>query len=148
MYEEMLKENMELTNEVTELEQTNQTLLKDKEDLSEQTKQPLTISRIDIEIEDPESMRIDLLMQDQLRSLIREEINHVIGEEVELVSRSDKLLIATIENKAFTLDGMSYQFSVRQIAFGSELRVVVLRFRKMILCMICFIIHFKSLRLL
>lgn len=126
MYEEMLKENMELTNEVTELEQTNQTLLKDKEDLSEQTKQPLTISRIDIEIEDPESMRIDLLMQDQLRSLIREEINHVIGEEVELVSRSDKLLIATIENKAFTLDGMSYQFSVRQIAFGSELRVVVL----------------------
>ncbi|WP_368900613.1 sporulation membrane protein YtrI [Oceanobacillus oncorhynchi] len=126
MYEEMLKENMELSNEVTELEQTNQTLLKDKEDLSEQTKQPLTISRIDIEIEDPESMRIDLLMQDQLRALIREEINHVIGEEVELVSRSDKLLIATIENKSFTLDGMSYQFSVRQIAFGSELRVVVL----------------------
>lgn len=126
MYEEMLKENMELTNEVTELEQTNQTLLKDKEDLSEQTKQPLTISKIDVEIEDPESMRIDLLMQDQLRALIREEINHVIGEEVELVSRSDKLLIATIENKAFTLEGMSYQFTVRQIAFGSELRVVVL----------------------
>ncbi|MFD1066050.1 sporulation membrane protein YtrI [Oceanobacillus locisalsi] len=126
MYEEILQENIELSNEVNELEQTNQTLLKDKEDLSEQTKQPLTVSRITVEIEDPESMRIDLLMQDQLQGLIHEEINHVIGEEVELVSRSDKLLIATIENKSFTLDGMSYQFAVKQIVFGPDLKIIVL----------------------
>lgn len=109
MYEEVLKENIELSNEVTDLEHTNQTLLKDKEDLSEQSRQPLTISKITVEIEDPDSMKIDLLMQDQLRALIRDEINHVIGQEVELISRSDELLISTIENKAFTLDGMSYQ---------------------------------------
>ncbi|WP_040979767.1 sporulation membrane protein YtrI [Oceanobacillus jeddahense] len=127
MYEDMLKENIELSNEVTELEHTNQTLLKDKEDLSEQSKQPLTISKITIEIEDPDSMRIDLLMQDQLRALIRDEIDHVVGEEVELISRSDDLLISTIENKAFTLDSMSYQFTVSQIiALGSELKIVVL----------------------
>ncbi|WP_080874930.1 sporulation membrane protein YtrI [Oceanobacillus timonensis] len=126
MYEELLQENIELSNEVTELEQTNETLLKDKEDLSEQNKQPLTISKITVEIEDPESMRIDLLMQDQLDALIREEINHVIGEEVELVSRSDKLLIAAIENKSFTLDSMSYQFTVKQIVFGPDLKIIVL----------------------
>ncbi|WP_152657350.1 sporulation membrane protein YtrI [Oceanobacillus sp. CFH 90083] len=126
MYEEVLKENIELSNEVTDLEHTNQTLLKDKEDLSEQSKQPLTISRITVEIEDPDSMRIDLLMQDQLRALIRDEIDHVIGEEVELISQSDELLISTIENKAFTLDSMSYYFTVRQIAFGPNLKIVVL----------------------
>lgn len=127
MYEEVLKENIELSNEVTGLEHTNQTLLKDKEDLSEQSRQPLTISKITVEIEDPDSMKIDLLMQDQLRALIRDEINHVIGQEVELISRSDELLISTIENKAFTLDGMSYQFTVSQIiALGSELKIAVL----------------------
>ncbi|GIO22402.1 sporulation membrane protein YtrI [Oceanobacillus sp. J11TS1] len=126
MYDEILKENIELSNEVTELQHTNQTLLKDKEDLSEQTKQPLTISKITIQIEDPDSAKIDLLMQDQLRALIHEEINHVIGEEVELISRSDQLLTSTIENKAFTLDGLSFYFVVQRIVYGPELKISIL----------------------
>lgn len=126
MYEDILKENLELSNEVSELKQTNQALLKDKEDLSEQSKRPLTISTITIQIEDPESVKIDLLMQDQLQGLIHEEIHHVLGEEVQLISQSSQLLISTIENKAFLLDGMNYRFTVRQITFGPELRITLL----------------------
>lgn len=48
LYEQLLEENLELEAEVTELERQNEALTQDKEDLDEQTQQPITVETIEI----------------------------------------------------------------------------------------------------
>ncbi|BAC14135.1 sporulation membrane protein YtrI [Oceanobacillus iheyensis] len=125
MYEDLLKENIELTSEVNELKKQNNALLEDKEERDEESQQPLTVSSIEIIFQEPERLKMDLLIQDQLKALIRQEIDHLIGEELATLSKADQLLYSTIEHKGFELEDLTYRFSVKKIVIDSELEIVL-----------------------
>lgn len=124
MYEKLLAENIELEAQVTKLQNHNDALLKDNKDLDEKSQEPLTVNAIELNI-DGDELRLDRLIKRQLEELIKEEINHVIGQEISVVGKSDQLLIATIENKAFTIDDFTYYFTINRLIIDETIHITL-----------------------
>ncbi|WP_339228377.1 sporulation membrane protein YtrI [Oceanobacillus sp. FSL K6-2867] len=126
MYEELLGENLELTSQVNDLTEQNQALLKDKEDLSEKSDEPLTVKSITVTIVEGERLKLDRLIEHQLEEMVKEQISHIIGQEIEIINKSDRLLQSTIENKEFTVDDFTYYFEVKKLTITSDLKIDVI----------------------
>lgn len=120
MYEKLYAENLELSSQIKSLQTQNEALLKDKDDLSEKSKEPLAVNTIEIEITNEEKLRLDSLIVYQLEEMIKEEINHIIGQDISVVENSHQLLISTIENKKFSVDEFSYFFQVTRLTIISQ----------------------------
>ncbi|GAQ19443.1 sporulation membrane protein YtrI [Oceanobacillus picturae] len=119
MYENQLKENLELTSQVNDLKNQNEALLKDTENL----KTPVTVSAIDITIENAEEISLDSLIVPKLEELVKDEISHITGQSVSIVDEIDQLLISAIENKEYTIDDIHYQFTVRKLTISETVKV-------------------------
>ena len=121
MYEELLEENLQLTEAMNDLEKQNDVLLQDQTD----SNAPLTINEIEITIENPEAVKLDSLLVSQLKSLIKQEIGHLIGVEVNIISVSDQLLISAVENKSFKVDDTTYHFTISKLTMAPTLKLTV-----------------------
>lgn len=127
MYEDLLEQNLDLQSQVTTLTSQNKSLLKDKEDLDQQTKESETVKSIEIVIPNEEELKLDELIIYQLEQLIKEEISHLIGQDVNIVSESEQLLYSTIENKSFRVDDMTYKFTVLKLSIIEETMKLTLK---------------------
>lgn len=125
MYEKLYEENLELQSKLSELQSRNDSLLQDKEDLDEKTKQQSIVERIEISIMNQEELRLDRLIIHQLDYMIKEDINHVIGKDIQTISDSDQLLLSTIENKAFSIDDFTYFFEVRRLTISETVKLIL-----------------------
>lgn len=125
MYEKLLAQNLNLQSQVYELKSRNDSLLQDKKDMDEKASKPFTVETLDVTISNREQMEFDRLATHQLEELIKQEISHVIGSKVEIISESSQLLIATIENRPFTVDDFSYYFEVYKLTISENVKVNV-----------------------
>lgn len=121
MYEDLLAENYQLAEEIIDLRQQNKVLLESQEDQDT----VLAIEEIEITISNPNVLKNDSLLVSQLKTLIKEEISHLIGTDILIVSSNEELLISAIENKAFTIDDATYHFSITRLTFAPKLGIVV-----------------------
>ena len=126
MYEELLAENLELSSQVNDLKEQNAALLQDKEDLSEKSEEPLTINSISVTIVDGERLKLDRLIEHQLEEMVKEQISHIIGQEISIIDKSDQLLQSTIENKGFTIDDFTYYFEVKKLTISMDLKIEII----------------------
>lgn len=122
MYEDLLAKNIELQSQVKEFKLL---LDKDKEEQNQQEKESYTINKIELNIMNEKELKLDELIKYQLEELIIEEINHIIGQDVYVVSESDELLISTIENKGFTVDELTYRFTVRKLYINETVEITL-----------------------
>ena len=121
MYEELLEENFQITEAINDLKKKNDVLLQDQTDLNA----PLTVKEIEIIIDNPEAVKLDSLLVSQLKSLMKQEIGHLIGVEVNTISASDQLLTSAVENKSFKVDETTYQFTITKLIVASSLKLTV-----------------------
>ena len=126
MYEQLIEVNYDLQAQITELQSRNEALLKDNESIAEKNKVRLTVERIEITIPNQEQLRLDRLIILQLNEMIKKEINHVIGQDIYIVSESDQLLLSTLENKAFTIDDFTYYFEVKKLTIAHTLKLTMI----------------------
>jgi hypothetical protein len=124
MYGQLLEENRDLKSEVTELKNQNEALLEDNENLDEKSKEPIKVETIEITINNEEDLPDSLIIHD-LEELIKEEIIHIIVKNVSIISESDGLLKATIQNKDFTVDDFTYQFTVDTLIIHQTVKITV-----------------------
>lgn len=125
MYEKLYEENLELQSKVSELKSHNDSLLQDKKDLNEKTKQHPIVERIEISITNQTELRLDRLIIYQLDHMIKEEINHIIGKDIQTISDGDELLLSTIENKAFSIDDFTYYFEVERLTISDTVKLTL-----------------------
>ncbi|MFD1038112.1 sporulation membrane protein YtrI [Virgibacillus byunsanensis] len=125
MYERLLEQNLDLQSQVTELKNQNEALLEDKEDLDEKAKEPLVINTVEVKITNEEQLRLDRLIIHQLEEMVKQEISHVIGQDINVIDKSDQLLISTIENKGFTVDDFTYYFDVSKLTISQTVKLTV-----------------------
>ena len=121
MYEELLQENFQITEAMNDLKKQNDVLLQDQSDLNT----PLIVNEIEIIIDNPEAVKLDSLLASQLKGLIKQEIGHLIGVEVNTISESNQLLISAVENKNFKVDDTTYQFTISKLIINSTLKLTV-----------------------
>ncbi|MFC4556672.1 sporulation membrane protein YtrI [Virgibacillus kekensis] len=121
--EGLLAENKELDSQITELKKKNETLTKDNE--NKQSNEPVTVEEIEIEILNREELRLNRLTVLDLVGLIKEEIDHIIGEDISTLAENDRLLKSTIQNKDFQLDDFTYNFSVETLTISRTVKIEV-----------------------
>ncbi|WP_404453540.1 hypothetical protein LG329_03770 [Virgibacillus necropolis] len=124
MYENLMEENLELKSQVTDLQDQNEALLKDKENLNQQTKESDTVQTIEISITNEKELK-DKLIVHQLEQLIKEEISHIVGQDIRTVYDSNQLLMSTIENKRFTVDEMTYTFTIEKLLIAATVEITM-----------------------
>lgn len=125
IYGQLLENYLSLKSEITELTEQNEALLQDKEDISEQSKEQITVQSIDITFENPTDLKLDRLMIHQFDEILRREISHLIGQNIATLSESDQLLISTIENKTITFTEFSYSFTVTRLIIGQNVKITL-----------------------
>lgn len=125
IYEQVVQENSELRASNKELTNFNNALLEDQEEAEEKESTPYTIERIDIVIENEDELRLDRLATHQLEELIMDEIDLIIGKNVQSTAENNELLIATIENKTFKVDDFIYTFEVSKFILYSTVKITL-----------------------
>lgn len=125
MYEQLLEKNIALTTEITELTEQNKALLKDKEDISEQSEEHITVQSIHLSFQNPTDLKLDRLMLHQFDEILLREISHIIGQNIDTLSENDQLLISTIENKSITLDELTYSFEVSRLIIAQQVKITL-----------------------
>lgn len=125
MYEQLVEVNRALTTEVTELTEQNKALLKDKEDISEQSEEPITVQSVHLTFQNPSDLKLDRLMVHQFDEILLKEISHIIGQNIVTLSENDQLLISTIENKSITLDDLTYSFEVSRLIIAQKVKITL-----------------------
>ena len=125
MYEELLEKNLALQSELSDVKKQNESLLKTNEDLDEQSKKPITVESIDMVIENKEELKLDTFTVHKLEDLIKQEIDHLVGQDVYIVSESEELLIAAIENNVYEADDFSYEFEISKLTISNHIKITV-----------------------
>lgn len=123
MYEELYEENLTLSMKVEELEKINESLIKDQE---KENEQQMSVSAIEIEITNHRQLKLDRLIVHQLSEMVKKEIQHIIGQDLHIISESDQLLISTIENKDFTIDDFTYKFEIKKLTITQTVKIQLL----------------------
>ncbi|MFS0673061.1 sporulation membrane protein YtrI [Ornithinibacillus sp. 179-J 7C1 HS] len=125
MYQEKVIENSKLHEELNDAENRILALEKDNEDLNEKSKQKIVIEEIELEILNAKELKIDMLLQNELEGLVKEEIKDIIGKDLLMVAESDTLLLSSIENKSYKVDDFSYDFEIKRLIIAPTVRIIV-----------------------
>jgi|SRR5699024_3909628 len=121
LYGDLLIERTELETELKDLQRQNETLLLDKEQL--QREQGLTVQTIDIHFVNGKQFRFDRLTIHQLSSLIKDELEDIIGRDVTTVAESSTLMINLIEKNTFEIDDISYSFTIEKLVIAENMEI-------------------------
>lgn len=121
LYGDTLTNLTELEEEVQDLTRQNEILLEDKEQL--QLEQKLTIQSIDVFFTNQKQFRFDRLTRYQLTSQIKEELSHIIGKDVKSIAENNEFIINIIEKTNFTIDDLSYQFTVKKLIMTEDIEL-------------------------
>lgn len=125
MYEDLLERNMALQSELNDVKKQNESLLETNENLDEQSKQPITVKEIELFLMNKNELKLDTFTTHKLEELVKEEINHLIGKDIETVAKSDELLTSTIQNKVYDVDDFSYKFKIIKLTISSTIKITV-----------------------
>lgn len=123
MVENKLLENIQLQTKVDELERQNYVLQQDKKHLQAESK--YAVETIDIEYVNSEQLKLDRLITHQFDVLLKEELNEIIGNEVENIANVNQLFISLIENKQYTIDDLTYEFEVQKLFVSETLKLLL-----------------------
>ncbi|SEO85167.1 hypothetical protein SAMN04488134_11454 [Amphibacillus marinus] len=121
--ERFIEENLRVRTERQELQLAYDTLEQNLTDLNQKYQEQLTINSIKIVINNAEVFKLDRFMLHELGELIKAEVNDIIGKEVVTLNDYYPILIRMIENKAYKIDGFSYQAKVAQLFINEQTEI-------------------------
>lgn len=121
MYANLLTEMTELKAEKQQLERQNEALLRDKEQLQEETE--WIVQSIDINFTNSRDFRFDRLTAHQLAGQIKDELKEIIGKDVQSVAENSELIESLIEKSVFTIDELSYSFEIKKMVFSEQITI-------------------------
>ncbi|WP_163971624.1 sporulation membrane protein YtrI [Oceanobacillus halotolerans] len=125
MYDELLEENLNLQSEISDLKQQNEALLEDNEEHDEESEKEIVVNAIEITITNEDDLDLDRLIVHQLKELVKQELDPIMGLKIQAISESSELLIASIEDKGFTVDDFTYYFEVKQLIIDETIKLSV-----------------------
>ncbi|UOQ47157.1 hypothetical protein MUN88_13855 [Gracilibacillus caseinilyticus] len=127
LQQKWIEEKLAMQGELQDLQHSYDTLLKNHQQLDQETKDGIQIQELEIEFLNLEELNIDndRPMVQQLEQVLRTEASNAIGKSVDDLSSSIDLLISTIENKVINIDDFRFQATVSRIIVGETLRLSI-----------------------
>ncbi|WP_121639476.1 sporulation membrane protein YtrI [Virgibacillus sp. Bac330] len=124
MYEDLIIRTNHMQSEISQLRNQNESLLADNDELNEKSVKQVTIESISFTVKNTEELRIDRLIAGKLEELVQEELKHIIGKDLSIIAESDSLIVASLENKTFTVEEFDYTFSVNKLIISNNIKIM------------------------
>ncbi|WP_164216769.1 sporulation membrane protein YtrI [Virgibacillus sp. YIM 98842] len=125
MFEEMLAQNRAFQAEINDLENQNEALIQDMEELSDNSEKILRVETIEVTIANSEQLGLDRLLIHDLEEMVKQEVDHIIGQDLSVIGQSDMLLESTIKNKDYIIDDFHYKLEVKLLTIWETVRITV-----------------------
>ncbi|WP_017186302.1 sporulation membrane protein YtrI [Alkalibacillus haloalkaliphilus] len=123
--ERWIEENLTLRNELNQVKQENELLKQDKDDLNRANEERLTIQDIELDWHNADELDLDRFTLHELNENVLQELQTVMGRNIQSVSDQRELLIRTIENKLYNIRDIRYQLEVHHITISTTLIITV-----------------------
>ncbi|NWO13038.1 sporulation membrane protein YtrI [Virgibacillus sp.] len=124
MYEDLIIRTNHMQSEISQLRNQNESLLADNDELNEKSVKQVAIESISFTVENTEELRIDRLIAGKLEELVQEELKHIIGKDLSIIAESDSLIVASLENKTFTVKEFDYTLSVNKLIISNNIKIM------------------------
>ncbi|MEH7464624.1 sporulation membrane protein YtrI [Bacillus thuringiensis] len=100
-------------------------LIEDQKKENEKNKKLLTIQEIEIEIVNHEKYNLDTLTVETLQTSIRDDLRHLLTQNIQSVANNKELLKKVIENKVYKYYDRVYRFEIETVSFDTLLEISV-----------------------
>ncbi|MGF9963474.1 sporulation membrane protein YtrI [Bacillus rhizoplanae] len=100
-------------------------LIEDQNKENEKNKKVLTIQEIEIEIVNHDKYNLDSLTVETLKTSIRDDLRHLLTQNVQSVANNKELLKKVIENKVYKYYDRVYRFEIETVSFDTTLEISV-----------------------
>ncbi|RCW66307.1 sporulation membrane protein YtrI [Saliterribacillus persicus] len=120
-YEEWVEENLYLRSQLRDLEKNYQTLEENHLALDKKSKENILIEEVNVQFENLKALKLqnDRMMVHQLEEAVKQEIEHIIGKEIDVVSETVELLITSVENKRYKVDEFYFQAEINTLILSN-----------------------------
>ncbi|MEH7236310.1 sporulation membrane protein YtrI [Bacillus sp. JJ1562] len=113
----------EQVSEINDLKKSKDILIEDMKKLNEDNKNKLKIQDFKVDFVNKKKFDLSSLNLHHMRTTVIEDLNSLIGQDVQTVSKNKELLFRTIENSVFELDDKSYRLKIHTVFFDTTLEI-------------------------
>ncbi|ENQ3105551.1 molybdenum cofactor biosynthesis protein MoaA [Bacillus cereus] len=111
--------------QIKKLTEDLRVLTEDQKKENEENKNMLTIQEIEIEIVDYEKYNLNSLTVETLTTSIRDDLRHLLTQNIRSVANNKELLKKAIENKVYKYYDRVYRFEIETVSFDTTLTISV-----------------------
>src|SRR5690606_15537794 len=123
LQEKQIQNITEQEAEIDDLKKSNEILIEDAKKLNEENKNKLKIQDFDITFANRKNVNLSSLDLHMLKSAVLEDLNSLIGQDIQTLSKSKELLYRTIENRDYELDDKTYKLKIHTVFVDTTLEI-------------------------
>ncbi|WP_077619060.1 sporulation membrane protein YtrI [Bacillus sinesaloumensis] len=123
LQDKQIQKISEQTTEINDLKKSNDILIEDSKKLNEANKNKLKIQDFEIVFANRKKVNLSSLDLHILKSAVTEDLNSLIGKDIQSVSQNKELLFRTIENRPYELDDKTYKLKIYTVFFDTTLEI-------------------------
>lgn len=123
--EEQVKTINTLRDERNDLIRDKNILMENTAQLNEENKRKLTVQEIKITIINEKQYNLNKFTMFQLREDVKNDLSHLLTQDIRSVSRNRELLRRAIENKVYKKDDRRFRLEIDTIYFDTTLEITL-----------------------
>ncbi|RFB17792.1 hypothetical protein DZB84_08040 [Bacillus sp. HNG] len=112
-------------DEIKELKKSKDILIEDVKKLNEDNKNKLKIQDFKVDFTNKKKFDISSLNLHHIKTAVIEDLNTLIGQDIQTVSQNKELLFRTIENSVYELDDKKYRLKIHTVFFDTTLEITL-----------------------
>ncbi|WP_010678406.1 sporulation membrane protein YtrI [Bacillus timonensis] len=110
-------------SKISELEKSKDILIDDVKRLNEENKSKLKIQDFNVVFANRKKFDLSSLNLHIMKTAVIEDLNDLIGKDIQSVSKNKELLFRTIENREYELDDKKYKLKIHTVFFDTTLDI-------------------------
>lgn len=125
LQDKQIQKMTEQVSEINDLKKSKDILIEDMKKLNEENKNKLKIQDFKVDFANKKKFDLSSLNLHHMKTTVIEDLNSLIGQDIQTVSKNKELLFRTIENQVFELDDKTYRLKIHTVYFDTTLEITL-----------------------
>jgi cell division protein FtsB len=109
--------------EISDLKKSKEILIEDAKKLNEENKSKLKIQDFEIVFANRKKVELSSLDLHHMKTAVLEDLNSLIGQDIQSLSKNKDLLFRTIENRLYEMDDKTYKLKIHTVFVDTTLEI-------------------------
>lgn len=109
--------------EISDLKKSKEILIEDAKKLNEENKSKLKIQDFEIVFANRKKVELSSLDLHHMKTAVMEDLNSLIGQDIQSLSKNKELLFRTIENRLYEMDDKTYKLKIHTVFVDTTLEI-------------------------